>query len=109
MSTTLEPPGVPTPPVDSGIRGAAVRPGDRAFKGLSRGSGIFILVTMAAIAAFLVWRAIPSLQANTVSFFTTQVWFPDQTPVVFGIAALTFGTLMTAAIATCSRVPMRAW
>jgi phosphate transport system permease protein len=106
MSTTLEPPGVPTPPVDSGIRGAAVRPGDRAFKGLSRGSGIFILVTMAAIAAFLVWRAIPSLQANTVSFFTTQVWFPDQTPVVFGIAALTFGTLMTAAIAMLLAVPV---
>lgn len=107
MSTTLEPPGVPTPPVDSGmIRGAAVRPGDRAFKDLSRSSGIFILVTMAAIAAFLIWRAIPSLQANTVNFFTTQVWFPDQTPVVFGIAALTFGTLMTAAIAMLLAVPV---
>ena len=106
MSTTLEPPATPTPPVESGIQGSAVRPGDRVFMGLSRSAGIFILVTMAAIAIFLIWRAIPSLQANTVNFFTTAVWFPDQTPVVFGIAALTFGTLMTAAIAMLLAVPV---
>jgi phosphate transport system permease protein len=106
MSTTLEPSVTPTPPAGPGIQGAAVRPGDRVFLGLSRASGIFILVTMAAIAVFLIWRAIPSLQANTVNFFTTKVWFPDQTPVVFGIAALTFGTLMTAAIAMVLAVPV---
>jgi phosphate transport system permease protein len=107
MSTTLEPAGTPLPPsTESGIQGASVRPGDRIFTGLSRGAGIFILVTMAAIAVFLIWRAIPSLQANTVNFFTTKVWFPDQDPVVFGIAALTFGTLMTSIIAMVLAVPV---
>ena len=105
MSTTLEPPAAPTA-AGPGIKGASVRAGDRVFRGLSRGAGILILVTMAAIAVFLVWRAIPSLQANTANFFTTQVWFPDAKPAVFGIAALAFGTLMTAAIAMLLAVPV---
>ena len=107
MSTTVEPPGAPAPPVaTSGIKGAAVRRGDRVFLGLSRGSGIVILVTMASIAIFLVWKAIPSLQANTANFFTTSVWSPDANPAFFGIAAMTFGTLMTAAIAMLLAVPV---
>ncbi len=107
MSTTLEPTGTPLPPsTETGIKGTAVRPGDRVFSGMSRGAGITILVTMAAIAIFLIWRAIPSLQANTANFFTTKVWFPDQDPVVFGIASLAFGTLMTAIIAMVLAVPV---
>jgi phosphate transport system permease protein len=107
MSTTPAPPETPSPPsVGSTITGASVRPGDKVFLGLSRSSGIFILVTMAAIAIFLVWRAIPALRANTANFFTTTAWFPDQTPVVFGIAALVFGTLMTALIAMLLAVPV---
>ena len=69
MSTTLEPPGAPAAAAPA-IKGAAVRRGDRVFVGLSRGAGILILVTMAAIAVFLIWKAIPSLQANTANFFT---------------------------------------
>ena len=107
MSTTLEPTGTPAAPgADSAIKGAAVRAGDRVFSGLSRGAGVVILLTMAAIAVFLIWRAIPSLQANTANFFTTQVWFPDQKPAVFGIAALAFGTLMTSVIAMLLAVPV---
>ena len=107
MSTTLEPPSTPSPPeAESGIRGASVRRGDRVFRGVSRGSGVLILVTMAAIAAFLIVKAIPSLQANTANFFTTQQWTPDATPSYFGIAALAFGTLMTAAIAMVLAVPV---
>jgi phosphate transport system permease protein len=106
MSTTLEPPGAPATAAGPGIKGASVRAGDRVFRGLSRGAGVLILVTMAAIAVFLIWRAIPSLQANTANFFTTQVWFPDAKPAVFGIAALAFGTLMTAAIAMLLAVPV---
>ena len=107
MSTTVEPPGAPAPATAAaGIKGAAVRRGDRVFLGLSRGSGIVILVTMAAIAVFLVWKAIPSLQANTANFFTTSEWSPDANPAFFGIAALTFGTLMTALIAMLLAVPV---
>jgi phosphate transport system permease protein len=92
------------PPVS--IRGSSVRPGDRIFRGLTRGSGIFILVLMGAIFGFLLIRAIPAVRADSVNFFTTTEWFPDHSPAVFGIAALTFGTLMTAVIAMVLAVPV---
>ena len=107
MSTLLDSPSAPAPDdPHPQIKGAAVRPGDRIFRGMSRGAGILILVTMAAIAAFLIWKAIPSLQANTANFFTTSAWHPDDKPAYFGIAALTFGTVMTAAIAMLLAVPV---
>jgi phosphate transport system permease protein len=83
-----------------------VRAGDRVFRGTSRGAGITILVTLASIAIFLVWRAVPSLQTNTANFFTSSEWYPDQTPPAFGIAALLFGTLMTSIIAMILGVPV---
>ena len=61
---------------------------------------------MAAIAVFLIWKAIPGLQANTANFFTTQDWTPDADPAYFGIAALAFGTIMTAIIAMLLAVPV---
>lgn len=90
----------------AGIVGKSVRPGDRVFLGLSTGAAIFVLVLMAAIAVFLIVQAIPSLQADSVSFITEQNWFPDQTPPVFGIAVLAFGTIITAIIAMLIAVPI---
>jgi phosphate transport system permease protein len=88
------------------IHGQAVRRGDRVFRGISLVAGVTILAIIAAIGIFLIWRAIPSLQVNTANFFTTSAWFPDQTPSIFGIAALTFGTVFTAAIAMVLAVPV---
>jgi phosphate transport system permease protein len=106
MSTTLEPSGAPAPVDAPDITGEAVRRGDRVFLGLSRGAGIAILVIMAAIALFLIWKAIPSFHDNTANFFTETKWFPDADPPVFGIAALAFGTLMTSIIAMILAVPV---
>jgi len=88
------------------IHGRAVRRGDRIFRGISLFAGVTILAIIAAIGIFLIWRAIPSLRVNTANFFTTSAWFPDQTPSIFGIAALTFGTIFTAAIAIVLAVPV---
>lgn len=94
-------------PASSGVQPRPrTRRGDRVFLGLSRGSGVGVLVIMAAIAAFLVWKAIPSLTANSGNFFTETAWFPDDDPPLFGIAALAFGTLMTALIAMVLAVPV---
>jgi phosphate transport system permease protein len=110
MSTNIEQLENGRPPSDeppsSAIAGPAVRLGDRIFRGLSAGSGAFILVVMAAIAAFLLYRTVPALQADTKNFFTTQEWFPDNTPSVFGIAALAWGTLLSSAIALVIAVPV---
>jgi phosphate transport system permease protein len=90
----------------SPISGASVRRGDRVFGGLSKYAGITVLVVMAAIAAFLIWRAIPSLTNNSANFLTEQSWNPDGNPPVFGIAALLFGTLVSASIAMLLAVPV---
>jgi phosphate transport system permease protein len=58
-----------SPPVSTNpSRNAKVRLGDRIFRVLSQGSGILIVVLIGAIAAFLIWRAIPALGRNTVNF-----------------------------------------
>jgi phosphate transport system permease protein len=61
---------------------------------------------MGAIGAFLIWKSIPALQQNSANFFTTSAWFPDDNPPVFGIAALLFGTVMSALIAMLIAVPI---
>jgi phosphate transport system permease protein len=104
MATTTQPPTEEKP--SDGIAGASVRPGDRTFLGLSTGSGIFVLVIMAGIAAFLVWQAIPSLTADSVNPITEQSWLPDADPPVFGFAVLFFGTIWTSIIAMMLAVPV---
>ena len=54
--TTTAPPPLPAPP-RAGDK-TVTRPGDRIFAGLARGSGIALLVVMAAIAVFLTVRAV---------------------------------------------------
>ncbi len=90
----------------SDISGAAVRPGDRVFRGLALGAGTLVLVTMAAIAVFLVYRSLPALRENTTNFLTTTGWFPDNTPSTFGIGALLYFTLVTALLAMLMAVPV---
>ena len=88
------------------IRGSSVRRGDRVFFNLSRGAGILMLAITGAIGVFLAWKAIPSLQSDSANFFTEQQWFPDAVPPVFGIAALAFGTVVTALVAMVLAVPV---
>ena len=102
MSTDLKPLDASTPRV----QGTSVRLGDRIFRNLTRGAGIFVLVLMAAIGAFLVWKAIPAFQNNSGNFFTTQEWFPDAKPPVFGIAALAFGTAISSIMAMVIALPI---
>jgi phosphate transport system permease protein len=66
-------------------------PGDALFFNASRGSGILLLVVMAAIAAFLISRSVNAIGQDHGNFLTTQAWTPDGTPSVFGIAVLLVG------------------
>jgi phosphate transport system permease protein len=103
------------PTVDGSPPGSEVRPtshsakvsfADRFFNNLTRAAGIGLLVIIAAIAAFLVLKATDALSANTGSFLTTEEWFPNQDKPVFGVAALLFGTVLTAAVAMIIAVPV---
>jgi len=102
MSSDLKPLDAPS----AGVQGPKVRLGDRIFSNLTRLAGISVLAVMAAIGLFLVWKAIPAFQNNTGNFFATQEWFPDGDPPVFGIAALAFGTAISAFMAMLIAVPI---
>jgi phosphate transport system permease protein len=91
---------------EGGISGSSVRIGDRVFKALAAGSGGLLLVIMAAIAIFLVWKAIPAFTQDTGNIFTTQTWNPQGTPPLFGMAAVFFGTIISSVIAMAIGVPI---
>ncbi|MDN3266355.1 phosphate ABC transporter permease subunit PstC [Streptomyces sp. MA15] len=108
--TTQKPAAPPAPapaaPVDSRAARGVTRPGDRIFLGLSRGSGILVLVLMAAIAAFLTYRASLAIAKDEANFFTTFEWNPSGSPPEFGIAVLAFGTVVSSIIAMVIAVPI---
>ena len=85
--------------------------GDRLFGGSARGAAIFILVLMAAIAAFLIYQAEQAISVDKVNFLTSFTWDPDgnNTPngvPEFGIAAIAFGTLITSLIGVLIGAPV---
>jgi phosphate transport system permease protein len=82
------------------------RLGDRLFGASARGSGILLLVIIAAIAAFLVAKAIPALRADKASFLTSQEWAPDGPQARFGIVQLAFGTVLTSLLALIMSTPV---
>ena len=93
-------------PAEGGISGSSVRMGDRIFKALAAGSGGLLLVIMAAIAIFLIWKAIPAFTEDTGNIFTTQTWNPQGNPPYFGMAAVFFGTIVSSIIAMVVGVPI---
>ncbi|HWE89152.1 MAG TPA: phosphate ABC transporter permease subunit PstC [Pseudonocardiaceae bacterium] len=79
--------------------------GDAVFRWLAKGAGLLILLVMAAIAAFLIYQAIPAISKDHGSFFGTQSWDPDGSQV-FGIAAIAFGSVLASALALLIGVPI---
>src|SRR6478609_6958631 len=104
----IDPPGSRTPDgrPEAGVSGRSERIGDKVFKALAAGSGGLLLVVMAAIAIFLIWKAIPAFTDNSGNIFTTQSWNPQATPPFFGMAAVFFGTVMSSFIALVIGVPI---
>jgi len=75
------------------------RPGDRIFAGSAQGSGIFILLVLAGVAAFLISEAIPAFTAASEDIpggdgLTSYVW------------PLILGTLLGSALALVVATPL---
>ncbi|MEU5704837.1 phosphate ABC transporter permease subunit PstC [Streptomyces aurantiacus] len=106
---SLEAPSRLSPPSGAEQKRAArgaTRPGDRIFLGLSRGSGIFLLVIMAAIAIFLTYRSVLAISKDESNFLTTLEWNPTAAEPSFGIAVLVYGTVVSSIIAMVIAVPI---
>ncbi|SHN13749.1 phosphate ABC transporter permease subunit PstC [Actinacidiphila paucisporea] len=103
MTTTAPPPTTPEP---HRVARTVSRPGDRIFAGMARGSGILLLIVMAAIALFLTVRAVSAISKDHGNFLTTFEWTPSLNPPVFGIAVLAYGTVVSSVIAMAIAVPI---
>ena len=78
---------------------AVRRPGDRVFAGGAKGSGIFILLVLAGVAAFLISEAIPALTAPAEDI-------PDGEGLASYIGPLILGTLLGAVLALLVATPL---
>ncbi len=103
----------PATPDHSDIKagGSVKRPGDRIFEFLSTASATLITVLIGAIGAFLVWRAVPSLNRNAegyLGFFTyTGPWNTTNTEaMLFGIPNLFAVTVLISVVALLIAMPV---
>jgi phosphate transport system permease protein len=78
------------------------------FRGLSEGSGVLIVVLIAAIGLFLLVRAVPALARNQVNFFTYGGnWDTANTAAMrFGVFDLVQVTAMVALFALVLAMPV---
>jgi phosphate transport system permease protein len=97
---------IPPTPEDE-ARTPHVRPGDRIFRGLATGSGVFVVVLIGAIGLFLLLQAIPSLGLDQVSFLTSREWSTGDTKNLrFGILDLLQVTVLSSAFALVIAMPV---
>jgi phosphate transport system permease protein len=85
--------------------GRSARRGDAVFRAVTTCAGVTVFALLAAIAVFLVWKALPALQHDKSNFVTTQEWDPANSGK-FGVAAIAFGTALTSVLALVMAVPV---
>ena len=83
---------------DAGSRSLR-RIGDRVFAGCARGAGLLILVVLAGVAAFLVWKSAPAIGASAAEL-------QDGQSLTASIGPLVFGTLLAAVLALLFATPL---
>ena len=95
--TATEMPPTESPQVDF-TKGTS-KLGDRVFGGLSIGAGFLILVTLAAVALFLISEAWPT-------FFADQSEFNPSNSFIDYVGPLVFGTIWASVIALALALPL---
>jgi phosphate transport system permease protein len=96
-----------TKPVLTAVNSRVVRRGDRVFKSVATAAGSTIVFAIALIAVFLLIRAIPSLRANHVNFFTSSEFnTTNAEKLAFGIHDLLMVTVLTSISGLALAVPV---
>jgi len=80
------------------------RVGNRIFSGISTGAGVVILVVLAAVALFLLYRAWPALVASREEL--GEVGFMQGRSLWEYVGPLLFGTVLSSVIALVVAVPL---
>lgn len=91
----------------SALRQGGGRWGDTVFKSIAIAAGATIIGAIALMGLFLIIKAIPSLQANQVNFFTsTEFVTNDSGNLRFGIRDLFMVTVLSSVFALAIAVPI---
>jgi phosphate transport system permease protein len=95
-------------PAPAGTRGAVgvTSTGDRLFAGAAKGSGILVIALVAAVAAFLIKTAAPSLIHDHSSFLYSRDWDLTIGDLHFGIAGMIWTTVLVSTFAMALAVPV---
>ena len=103
-ASSLATPAAPTLPWGN----TSPRVADRLFRALSEGAGVLIVVLVAAIGLFLLWRAMPALARDKENFFTYGGnWITTNTSAMhFGIFDLLRVTVFVALFALTLAMPV---
>ncbi|MGH7152812.1 MAG: phosphate ABC transporter permease PstC, partial [Acetobacteraceae bacterium] len=92
-------------PIRSGGRGRrSPRFGDPVFAGLTRVSGIFVLLLLASLILSLLVGGLPAFRQFGFGFLTSTAW--DPVHQTFGAATSLYGTLITSVLALVFAVPV---
>ncbi|MGQ0840424.1 phosphate ABC transporter permease subunit PstC [Actinokineospora sp.] len=105
MSSTAQGAGGPPPGQLAGAK-VITRPGDRIFKALTVGSGIFVVLMIALIGIFLLIQAIPSLVDNQANFLFSRGWNADPANLAFGVLDLLLVTVFSSVLALIIAMPV---
>ncbi|RRO13161.1 phosphate ABC transporter permease subunit PstC [Saccharopolyspora rhizosphaerae] len=99
----------PEAPISAPLKpaGRTSRLGDKLFSSLATASGAFVVAVIAAIAIFLLVRAVPALQVNQVNFLFSREWDTgDPNDMSFGIIDLAWITVASSLVALVIAMPL---
>ncbi len=82
------------------------RLGDRVFAGLTSGAGLFVVVLIGLVAAFLLIRALPAIFQDKSNFLTARTWDVDGSSLDFGVLPLLSVTVLISLVAMVIAVPV---
>jgi phosphate transport system permease protein len=103
VTITIAPPTPARPAAPLSSPGRAGWP-DRAFRSLSLGCGLLVLLILGLIAVSTTSEAWPAFAHDGVRFFTSSRWAPSAE--AFGSLPFVYGTVITAVIALVFAVPV---
>lgn len=97
----------PRPRSGQALKEGGGRWGDRVFRSIAIAAGATIIGVIALMGLFLLIRAVPSLQADKINFFTSSEFnTTDSTNLRFGVADLFRVTVLSSIFALVIAVPI---
>lgn len=83
-----------------------VRIGDRIFRTLTQGAGLFVVLLIALVALFLLIKAIPAILDDKSNFLFSRDWDVDSGTLHFGVLPLLWVTVLISLLAMFLAVPI---